>query len=140
MTFDEEERSVLAGLADVLIPASAGFPSARQAGVAGEGLDRVLAVRPDLEQGLKQRLQSAEGCDPAAVVLELRASDPGAFAALAELVAGAYFLNEEVRAGLDYQGQGPRSHESGSIDQGLLKPVIDRGRTYRPTPEMKGQP
>jgi hypothetical protein len=39
MTFDASERTVLAGLADVLIPAGEGFPSASQAGVAGEGLD-----------------------------------------------------------------------------------------------------
>jgi hypothetical protein len=40
MIFDEAERSILA---DVLIPASAGFLSASQAGVAAEGLDQVLA-------------------------------------------------------------------------------------------------
>src|SRR5205823_9720695 len=86
MIFDEAERSILAGLADVLIPASAGFLSGSQAGVAREGLDQALAVRPDLEPGLKQRLQSAKGRDPAAVIGELRANDPAGFTDLAEFV------------------------------------------------------
>ena len=43
MTFDPTERAVLAGLADVLIPAGeGGFPSASEAGVAGQVLDEVL--------------------------------------------------------------------------------------------------
>ena len=54
MSFDSEERAVLAGLADVLIPAGEGFPSASDAGVAREGLDQVLAFRPDLADGLER--------------------------------------------------------------------------------------
>ena len=69
MSFSKFERATLAGLADVLIPAADGFPSASQAGVAGEWLDRVIEARPDLDEGLRQVLTAAEGRDPATTPL-----------------------------------------------------------------------
>ena len=45
---------MLAQLADILIPAGEGRPSASDAGVAGDGLDRVLSFRPDLADGLER--------------------------------------------------------------------------------------
>ena len=61
MTFDSNERAVLAALADVLIPAAEGFPAASQAGVAGGGLDAVLSFRPDLAPPPEQcRVEHAE--------------------------------------------------------------------------------
>jgi hypothetical protein len=139
MTFDEAERTTLAALADVLIPANVGFLSASQAGVAGEGLDQVLAVRPDLEPHLKQTLQSAKGRDPTDVIHELRVNDPAGFADFAELVAGAYFLNAVVRDQFGYHGQVPRSHDTAAdyLNEGLLQSVTDRGPIYRPTPVSK---
>ena len=139
MIFDTNERTVMAGLADVLIPKADGFPSASEAGVAGEGLDQVLSFRPDLEAGLKKLLASAQGQPAAAFVAELRKNDPAGFGLLAELVPGAYFLNDEVRNSLDYHGQGPRSinPRPDYLDDGLLQSVIDRGPIYRPTLDNK---
>ena len=51
MSFSSEQRRRLAELADVLIPASGGQLSASQAGIAEEGIDRVLTARPDLAAG-----------------------------------------------------------------------------------------
>jgi len=135
MTFDARERSTLAALADILIPASAGFLSASQAAVAGEGLDQVLAVRPELTTKLKQVLHSAIGRDPAAVVCELQTKDPTSFGVLAEVVAGAYFLDPQVCAAIGYHGQVPRPLDSTGdpINEELLRPVIARGPIYRPT-------
>ncbi len=136
MTFDATERALLAALADVLIPPGEGFPSASEAGVAGQGLDQVLAVRPDLANGLKTLLASAAGRSAAEFVAELQTSDPGSFGILTELVPGAYFLNEQVRAKLGYDGQGPRPIDPHPdyLDDGLLQSVLDRGPIYRPTP------
>ena len=136
MTIENKDRSTLAGLADVLIPASAGFPSASQVGVADEGLDQVLAVRPDLAKPLKGILQSAKGRNPAEVVAQLQDENPASFAALAEIVAGAYFMNPQVRAAIGYHGQVPQPLASrpDHLNDGLLQPVIDRGPLYRPTP------
>ena len=136
MTIENKDRSTLAGLADVLIPASAGFPSASQVGVAAEGLDQVLAVRPDLAKPLKVILQSAKGRNPADVVAQLQDENPASFAALAEIVAGAYFMNPQVRVAIGYHGQVPQPLASrpDHLNDGLLQPVIDRGPIYRPTP------
>ncbi len=144
MTIENKDRSTLAGLADVLIPASAGFPSASQVGVAAEGLDQVLAVRPDLAKPLKVILQSAKGRNPAEVVAQLQDENPASFAALAEIVAaalaeivaGAYFMNPQVRVAIGYHGQVPQPLASrpDHLNDGLLQPVIDRGPIYRPTP------
>ena len=46
------DRQTLSALADELIPAADGMPSASQAGAAGRLLDEVLAVRGDLEEPL----------------------------------------------------------------------------------------
>jgi len=75
---DHEERTVSAGDV-VLIPAGEGFPSASQAGVAREGLDQVLSVRPDLEAGLKDLLASAAGQAPAELLSNLPIENPAAF-------------------------------------------------------------
>ena len=136
MNFDENERSVLAGLADILIPTGDGFPSASEAGAAGEWLDQVLAVRPELVEGLKEIPKLAQRRAPAEVVAELKANDPAAFGVLAEAISGAYFLNPKVRAALGYDGQTPRPIDPRRDyqDDGLLKSVLDRGTIYRPTP------
>ena len=136
MTFDATERAMLADLGDALIPTCEGFPSASQAGVAGEGLDQLLSFRPDLAPGLKKLLASAAGRSSAAFVAELQRNDPAAFGVLAELVSGAYFLNPQVRARLGYHGQDPRPIDPhpGYLDDDLLQSVINRGPIYRPTP------
>ena len=137
MTFDVTERALLACLADVFIPADEGFPSASEAGVANEGLDQVLSVRPELAAALKKLVVSARGRHSAEFVAELETKDPGSFGLLTELVAGAYFLNPQVRLKLGYQGQDPRPIDPHPdyLDEGLLQSVIDRGPIYRPTPE-----
>ena len=136
MNLTSEERQLLAALADLLIPAGNGFPSASEAGVAREGLDQLLAVRPDLLDPLRTLLVRAKGRSPAEFVQELQTNDPAAFGVLAEAVPGAYFLNPEVRAKLKYDGQSPRPIDPREdyLDDGLLQSVIDRGPVYRPTP------
>jgi hypothetical protein len=137
--FDADERAVLAGLADVLIPAGDGFPSASTAGVAGEGLDQLLAARPDLAPDLQKILRLATGRNAADVMAELRATDPASFGVLTEVVPGAYFMNQTVRAALGYAGQTPHPIDPipDYLDDGVLQSVIDRGPIYRPTPGPK---
>jgi hypothetical protein len=137
VSFDFEERAVLAQLADVLIPAGEGFPSASDAGVARDGLDLVLSFRPDLADGLKRLIADAGRCPAAAFVAELPCSDPAGFALLAEFVPGAYFLNSRVREQLGYTGQNARPIDPrpDHLDDDLVQPVIDRGPIHRPTPK-----
>ena len=137
MKIDNQKREVLGLLADVLIPASEGFPSASQAGVADEHLDAVLKVRPDLVEGLLKILKEAKCRNPIEFIKELQAQDEEAYGILSELVPGAYFLNEQVRASLKYDGQSPRPFDPRPdyLEDNLLQSVIDRGPVYRPTPE-----
>jgi hypothetical protein len=137
MTFDATERALLAGLADILIPAGEGFPSASEAGVAGEGLDQLLVFRPDLAAGLKKLLGAAANHPAAEFVAHLRSSDPAGFGLLTELVPGAYFLNPQVSEQLGYHGQGPRPIDArtDALDESLLQAVKNRGLIYRPTPK-----
>ena len=142
MTFNSKERTLLGKLADVLIPAGDGLPSASAAGVAGEGLDQVLAVRPELAEVLKKVLALPAEAAPADVVSQLRNNDPLSFGLLAELVTGAYFMNPQVRASLGYDGQTARPIDPHPdyLDEGLLQSVIDRGPIYRPTPGQVQRP
>ena len=136
MNLNPAERQLFAALADLLIPAGNGFPSASEAGAAGDGLDQLLAVRPDLLDSLKSLLLRAKDRSPGEFLQELQTKDPEAFGVLAESVPGAYFLNPDVRAKLRYTGQSARAIDPRAdyLDDGLLQSVIDRGPIYRPTP------
>jgi len=136
--FDPDRRAVLAAVADVLIPKAEGMPSASEAGVAARWLDEVLRLRPDFGPPLATVLDRIKGIDPVAAVERLRAEDPAGFAVLAEVVAGGYFLNPQVRSAIGYPGQEsvPIEHEEPADYErdGLIASVIARGPVYRPTP------
>ena len=136
MNMTQKERELLASLADVLIPASGTMPSASEAGVAGQGLDAVLIARPDLLGGLKQLLREVVGQAPITAVASLRSAKPSLFELLGEIVAGAYFMNPEVRKAIGYRGQIPEPipPHPDYLEDGLLESVIRRGPIYRPTP------
>jgi hypothetical protein len=136
--FDAGRRAVLAAAGDVLIPKGDGMPSASEAGVAMRWLDEVLRLRPDFGPQLAAVLDRIKGADLAAAMERLRAEDPAGFAVLAEVVAGGYFLNPEVRSSIGYPGQQsvPIEHEEPPDyeQDGLIASVIARGPVYRPTP------
>ena len=137
MNFDPAQRAVLAGLADVLIPAGDGMPSASAGGVAEDGLNQVLAAVPSLRASLADVLARAKGLEPAEVVASLARTDPAAYGVLTEVVTAAYFMNPGVRAAVGYTGQGasPLDPRVDYMEDGLLESVIKRGPIYRPTPK-----
>src|ERR1700687_4457660 len=103
--FDADRRAVLAAVADVLIPKGDGMPSASEADAAGRWLDEVLRLRPDFGPPLAALLHTLQGSAPPAAVTRVRAEDPAGFGVLAEVVAGGYFLNPEVRSAIGDPGQ-----------------------------------
>ena len=115
-------------MADLLIPAGAGMPSASEAKVGSTGLAQVLKFRPELQAPLEKVLAQCQGMLPQRALDSL---PPEAFAMLAEIVASAYFMNEDVRAKLHYHGQRAKPIVPEEINPALLKPVIDRGPIYR---------
>ena len=115
-------------MADLLIPTARDMPSASQAQVGTTGLAEVFRFRPELKPTVESILAHCEGKPPGEALASL---DATSCATLAEVVAGAYFMNEEVRARLNYKGQRPKPIMPEQIDPMLLKPVIDRGPIYR---------
>ena len=137
MNLNPTQRAVLAGLADVLIPAGDGMPSASAAGVAEDGLNQVLAAVPSLGASLADVLARAKGREAAEVVTSLARTDPAAYGILTEVVTAAYFMNPNVRQAVGYTGQGPTPLDPrvDYMEDGLLESVIKRGPIYRPTPK-----
>ena len=129
------DRERLGALADVLVPAAAGMPSATEAGVPREGLDRVLAARPDLEPVLARVLAGAAG-DPRDVLHRLQETDEDGFSALTLAVTGAYYTDPEVRRLIGYTGQQYRPELvtlAPDWDEAALARVVARGAIYRST-------
>jgi hypothetical protein len=134
-TLDPEERKTLAGLADELIPSAGRMPSASQAGVAEEWVDRVLESRPDMTEDLVSLLKAVKGQDPKQIIERLQSQPGTEFDTLSEVVAGAYFLNPEVRELVGYPGQRDVPIETSIEDlEKLTAPVVERGPIYRSCP------
>ncbi len=137
----DADRAVFAGVADVLIPAAAGMPSASDVGVQHAPADHVLSLRPELWPDLRRALGKAAGVPPAEAADGLNRDDPAALQAIGTIAAAAYYMDPGVRDRLGYPGQESRpvmpEEEGDYLEDGLLQAVIDRGPIYRPTPEDK---
>jgi hypothetical protein len=137
MALTDAQRAQLGAIADQLIPAGGGMPSASQAGVAGQYLDEVLSSLPDLKAPLETALAAVDGLEPAAALAVLR-DDGTAWGVLTAIVPGAYFMNPAIREAIGYPGLERRPiDETAAPDylaDGLLDSVVARGPVYRPTP------
>jgi hypothetical protein len=134
----DASRGPLGALADVLIPGGSGLPSASDADVAGQWINRTLTANPDLVGAVDQAL-AIEGA-PAEVLAKLRSQHPDVFDRFAVAVAGAYFMNPAVRQALGYPGIAPRRLPAAEgeaeyyLEDDVLAPVINRGPVYREVP------
>lgn len=135
----DEDRRRIEQLADALIPGGEGMPSASAAGVAGSALDRVLAIRDDLDATLRGVLAVAG--DPKEVMRALHAEQNYAFESFVLLITCSYTLTGVVRDSLGYPGQIPRPIPAARdvVIEDLLAVVAARGPRYVPTP-AKGSP
>jgi hypothetical protein len=128
------ERETLALVADVLIPPHGEMPSASAAGVATDGIDHVLASRPDLRKPIFEILDAVQRQEPRSAIAQLEQTDPMGFDALLVAVAGAYYMNAGVRRLIGYPGQEARPLEdSFDVAEDLLEPLFRRGPIYRRT-------
>jgi hypothetical protein len=122
-------RERLAALADQLIPAEAGMPSASQAGAVGEWLDAVLAARPEFAGPLEALSTSFEPIET------LPEREPAGWGVLTAAVVAAYYMNPDVAANVGYTGQRAIPFDPDAPDYlDLLDSVKGRGAVYRPTP------
>ena len=118
-------------VADCVIPANERMPSASQVNIAGDLLDRVLVLLPDLE-GLLHRVFEHEVGDPEVWFAELSVTDPEGRRNVLLAIAAAYYLDAEVRRLIGYPGQPStpvRANElSDYVTEGLLEQVIANWR------------
>jgi hypothetical protein len=135
----EAERERLGAIADEMIAGGAGLPSATGAEVHTLWIDRVMAVRLDMAEAVREVL-SREG-EPAEVVAALQREERDLFGTLAFAVAGAYLINPRVRRELGFPGPAPMKNPAlpdeadAYLEDGILDVVIARGPIYRPTPD-----
>jgi hypothetical protein len=131
---DDAQRAAFAGVADHLIPAAHGMPS------AGEVIDEsrlrfVLTARPDLVEPLRAALRSELGPDPASRLAALERDGPDELSALLLLVVGGYYTDKDVRDRLGYPGQVAKPVQSWRypeyLEEGLTDQVLARGPIWR---------
>ena len=137
VTLTAAQRARFGELADQLIPAGGGMPSASEAGATGEHLDAVLQARPDLGTPLVAMLDEVEGLPAGAAVAQLKATDADGWTVLCAVAPGAYFMNPAIREAIGYPGLEARPIDPSVEDwkdDGLLASVQSRGAVYRPTP------
>jgi hypothetical protein len=127
------ERQTLARLADIMIPGGLGMPPAAAAGVAGAGVDRVLAAEPRYTGPLRRFMAGATGIDSLDALDAASRKDAEGFRALSVVVANAYFMHTEVRAAIGYPGQEARDSSRGLGDEmeALAARVAARGPIWR---------
>ncbi len=140
---DEDRRGRLADIADIMIPAAHGMPSASSVDVAGGQLDIVLFARDDLAEPLLRALDSdivpdVHSFDTVdAWLVDLHANDAEAHDALVKVVIAGYYLSPKVCGLLGYPGQ-MASEVTLSfpeyVDEGLLDAVVARGPLFRDVP------
>ena len=127
-------RAALATVADLLIPAAHGMPSA--ADVMGDARLRfVLVARPDLAEPLRAALRPELGDDPAGRLAALERDEPEAHAALVQTIVFGYYTDADVRDRLGYPGQMAIQLYSWKvpefIQEGLTDQVVARGPIWR---------
>jgi hypothetical protein len=129
-----DERALLASVADHLIPAAHGMPSAAEV-LTDERVRFVLTARPDLLGPIRTALGAGLGDDPATRVAALATDDPAALGALQLAIVAGYYTDARVRELIGYPGQvalSLRSWEVPSyVEEGLIDAVLARGPVWR---------
>jgi hypothetical protein len=133
-TLDPAERATLSAIADRLIPAAAGMPSA--ADVLGDDRLRfVLNARPDLIEPLRSALRRELGDDVAARLEVLGREEPSTLGALQLVIVGGYYTDRRVRELIGYPGQKALELRSWEypvyLEEGLIDAVLARGPSWR---------
>jgi hypothetical protein len=129
-----DARRVFAAVADRLIPAAHGMPSAAEV-VNDDRLGFVLRSRPDLAEPLAAALRPELGEDVAARLDTLERDEPDHLGALQLVLVGGYYTDRRVRDLIGYPGQLAIELPSGAVppylEEGLIDAVLARGPVWR---------
>ncbi len=133
-TLDAVERTTFSAIADHLIPAAHGMPSAAEV-VDDDRLRFVVSARPDLFEPLRAALRADLGDDVEARLDRLGRDEPAVLSSLQLIIVAGYYTDRGVRERIGYPGQMAielRSWEVPPyIDEGLIDAVLARGATWR---------
>jgi hypothetical protein len=128
------DRAVLSAIADHLIPAAHGMPSAAEI-LTDDRLRFALAARPDLLEPIRSALRPDLGDDVQARIDTLGRDDPAALGALQLAIVAGYYTDKAVRELIGYPGQEAITIRSWELppylEEGLIDAVIARGPTWR---------
>lgn len=128
------DRAVLSAVADRLIPAAHGMPSASDI-VTDARLRFVLAARPDLLEPIRSALRPDLGDDVQARIDALGRDEPAALGALQLAIVAGYYTDKRVWELIGYPGQEALSIRSWELppylEEGLIDAVIARGPAWR---------
>jgi hypothetical protein len=131
---DDVAMGTLAGIADRLIPAAHGMPSAADV-VTEDRLRFVLAARPDLAEPLTAALRPGLGDDPQARLDALGQDEQANLAALQLVIVAGYYTDKRVRELIGYPGQMAIEVKSWLyppyLEEGLIDAVMSRGPVWR---------
>jgi hypothetical protein len=131
---DAARRATFTAVADHLIPAAHGMPSAGDV-VDDVRLRFVLTARPDIVDPLTAALRPELGSDPEARLDALERDEPAHHSALLLAVVGGYYTDRDVRDRLGYPGQEAKQLYSWKVpdyvDEGLIDKVLARGPVWR---------
>jgi hypothetical protein len=131
---DADVRATLAAVADALIPAAHGMPSAADV-LSDERLRFVLRARPDLVDPMRAALRPELGDDVAARLDTLGRNEPGPLGALQLVIVGGYYTDKRVRELIGYPGQEAIEVKSWLLpeylEEGLIDQVLARGPVWR---------
>jgi hypothetical protein len=129
----DAERGVLAAVADHLIPAAHGMPSAAEV-VNADRVEFVLRARPDLVEPLRAALRPDIGADVQDRLAAL-ANEPTNLSALQLTIVGGYYTDKGVRELIGYPGQMAIEVKSWLvpeyIEEGHIDAVLARGPVWR---------
>jgi hypothetical protein len=128
-----DEVATLRAIADHLIPAAHGMPSAAEV-LTDARLQFVLRSRPDLVQPLRTALRPELGGDVADRLAAL-APEPTNLSSLQLTIVAGYYTDADVRERIGYPGQVAQTLYSWKvppyIEEGLIDAVVARGPVWR---------
>ena len=133
MRLSDDERATFAAIADHLIPAAHGMPSAAEV-VTDDRLRFVLRARPDLAEPLRTALRAELGTDVSDRLARL-ADEPTNLSALQLAIVSGYYTDKRVRERIGYPGQMALEVRSWEypvyLEEGLIDAVLARGPVWR---------
>jgi hypothetical protein len=132
-TLGDDERAILVAIADHLIPAAHGMPSAAEV-LTDDRLRFVVGARPDLADPLLAALRPDLGSDVADRLARL-ADEPTNLSALQLTIVSGYYTDKRVRELIGYPGQMALDIRVWEVppylEEGLIDAVLARGPMWR---------